>query len=97
MATLEILNPVAETAKFNVKPAARISDLRGKTIGLYWNMKAGGDVALDAVEELLRKRIEGASFKRFIGSVGFTMRHATAEDAERMAREAHAVVGTTSD
>jgi len=97
MATLEILNPVAETAKFDVKPAPRLADLRGKTIGLYWNMKAGGDVALDAVEELLRKRIEGASFKRFIGSVGFTMRHATAEDAERMAREAHAVVGTTSD
>src|SRR3990172_4064828 len=97
MATLKILSPVAETAKFDVKPAPRLADLRGKTIGLYWNMKAGGDMALDAVEALLRQRIEGVAFKRFIGAVGFMMRHAPAEDAQRRARGPHAVVGTTSD
>jgi hypothetical protein len=29
--------------------------------------------------------------------VGFLMRHCTAEDADRMAREVQAVVGTTAD
>jgi MHS family alpha-ketoglutarate permease-like MFS transporter len=32
-----------------------------------------------------------------IFAVGFIMRHATAEDADRVASEVHAVVGTTGD
>lgn len=97
MATLEILNPVAQTVKFHVQPAPRIPDLHGKMIGLYWNMKTGGDVALDAVAALLTDRFGELTFKRFVGSVGATVRHATAEDADKMAAEAHAIVGTTSD
>jgi len=54
MARLEILNPVAKTVEFSVKPAPRPRDLAGATIGLYWNMKAGGDHALDRTEALLR-------------------------------------------
>lgn len=97
MVSLEVLNPVAEKRRHHVPPAPRPTDLKGKTIGLYWNLKAGGDVALDAVQGLLGKRCEGARFKRFVGSVGFMMRHLTAEDAGRIARECDAVVGTTSD
>lgn len=97
MARLEILNPVAATLEHSVKPAARLRDLRGATIGLYWNMKAGGDAALDRTEQLLRARFPETSFRRYHGSVGFLMRHATAEDADRMAAEVQAVVGTTAD
>ena len=92
MTDLVILNPVAETVEFSVKPAPRAGDLTGARIGLYWNMKAGGDAALDEMERRL-----GARFKRYIGSVGFLMRHATAEDADRIASECDAVVGTTAD
>jgi len=97
MAELSILNPVAETVQFSVKPAPRDRDLTGARIGLYWNMKAGGDAALDEMERRLGERFPGARFKRYIGSVGFLMRHATAEDADRMAAECDAVVGTTAD
>ena len=45
---LEILNPQAETAEETVKAAPRSPDLRGKRIGLYGNMKAGGNHALSS-------------------------------------------------
>jgi len=60
-------------------------------------MKAGGDAALDQMERSLGARFPGASFRRYTGSVGFLMRHATAEDADRIASEVDAVVGTTAD
>ena len=97
MARLEILNPVARTVEYSVKPAPRLGTFDGATIGLYWNMKAGGDHALDRTEALLRAKFPGARFRRYTGSVGWLMRHCTAEDADRIASEVHAVVGTTND
>lgn len=97
MTTLEVLNPVARTVERSVKPAQRLRSLDDATIGLYWNMKAGGDAALDHAEQLLRARFPGARFRRYTGSVGWLMRHCTAEDADRIASEVHAVVGTTND
>ena len=97
MARLEIRNPVAKTVEHSVKPAVRLQAIDGATIGLYWNIKAGGDAALDRTEELLRSRYPKARFKRYTGSVGWLMRHCTAEDADRIASEVDAVVGTTAD
>lgn len=97
MARLDVLNPVAMTVQHSVKPAPRPRELDGLTIGLYWNMKAGGDAALDRTEALFRQRYPQARFRRYTGSVGWLMRHCTAEDADRIASEVHAVVGTTND
>lgn len=97
MARLEVLSPVAETVRYRVEPAPRRPDLSGRTVGLYWNMKAGGDVALEEVARLLAERFPGLRFRRYTGSVGALMRHATPRDAERMARECDAVIGTTGD
>ncbi len=97
MAAITVQNPQAMTVEYSVTAAARKPDLDGATIGLYWNMKAGGDAALDRTEELLRERYPGVRFRRYTGSVGFIMRHCTAEDADRIASEVQAVVGTTND
>jgi hypothetical protein len=97
MARLEILSPLAKTVEFSVKPAPRLRDFTGVTIGLYWNIKAGGDFALDRTEQLLGEKFPGVKFKRYTGSVGWLMRHCTAEDADRIAAEVQAVVGTTND
>ena len=97
MTRLEVRNPVAKVVEHSVKPAPRLPKLDGATIGLYWNMKAGGDAALDRTEQLLHQRFPDAKFKRYTGSVGWLMRHCTAEDADRIASEVHAVVGTTND
>ena len=97
MARLDIVNPVAVPVEHSVKPAARQRDLSNATVGLYWNMKSGGDAALDRAEQRLSERYPGICFRRYTGSVGFIMRHATADDADRMASEVQAVVGTTAD
>ncbi|HEX7785353.1 MAG TPA: hypothetical protein VF653_03960 [Methylomirabilota bacterium] len=97
MAQLEIVNPIASRLEQSVKPSARPRDLSTVTVGLYWNMKAGGDAALDRTEQRLRERHPGIRFRRYTGSVGFIMRHATADDADRMAAEVQVVVGTTAD
>lgn len=94
---LEILNPQAQTVEQTVKPANRPSDLRGKRIGLYWNLKAGGDYALARAAELLSQRFPGVTFTRYWGEVGSLFRMATAADVERMAAQCDAVIGTTSD
>ena len=97
MAQLQVMNPVAQAVRHSIEPASRRANLSGATIGLYWNMKAGGDEALNRTETLLRERFPGVTFKRYHGSVGFMMRHCTAEDSDRIAREVQAVVGTTAD
>jgi len=94
---LEVLNPQARTVEQAVKAAPRPADLRGKRIGLYWNLKAGGDHALTRAAELLGQRAPGVTFRRYWGEVGSLFRMATPADVQRMAAECDAVIGTTSD
>jgi len=94
---LKVFNPVAKSVKTHLEPAPRPSDLNGKRIGLYWNLKAGGDVALKRTMELLSEPFPGARFGFYQGEVGFMMRHLTPKGAERIAREVDVVIGTTSD
>lgn len=81
----------------HVAPAARLSGFASKRIGLYWNMKAGGDVALAHAQHLIQSRYPDTTFREYRGSVGWVMRHATAEDVRRVAAECDAVIGTTAD
>jgi hypothetical protein len=97
MAKLEILNPQAGTVIEAAKPAPRLAELTGKRIGLWWNMKAGGDVALERTAQILAQRFPGTQFTQYVGSVGAMLRHATAEDAAKISQQCDAVVGTTSD
>ncbi len=97
MSVIRVRNPVAQTVSQQVEPAPRLGDLNGKHIGLYWNMKAGGDVALARIKARLEERYPGARFTEYQGSVGGLMRHCTAADSDRIAKEVDAVIGTTSD
>ena len=51
--TLRVFNPVGFVEVDPVQPADRPTDLNNKRVGLYWNRKHRGDVALKAVEDLL--------------------------------------------
>lgn len=97
MTQLRVQSPVALPLELDVEPASRARDLSGRRIGLYWNIKAGGDVALRHARKLIEERYEGASFVDLMGSVGVTMRHLTDEDAEHVVATCDAVVGTTGD
>ena len=97
MTRLNVLNPVAQTVEEKVDPAARIDDLSGKTIGLYWNMKSGGDVALQRVAELLEARYGAIKLKWYTPAHGHGSRHSSTEELDRIALDCDAVIGTTND
>lgn len=63
--TLRVLNPVGVLRYEPIPHAPRVKDLSNKKIGLYWNHKARGNVALDRVKELLSARYTGLTFEWF--------------------------------
>jgi hypothetical protein len=97
MAKIRIANPVARSVDKTVPSAPRPPSLKGKRVGLYWNMKSGGDHALTRVEELVRERFDDTTFKRFQGESGGVIRMVTRDQADRISREVDVVVGTTAD
>jgi len=96
MVKMEVLNPVAEKPKRKFDLAPRLSDLKGKTIGLYWNAKPGGNTLLERTGQLLKQK-EGVSLKTYnaVGSSGTA--YASLEDLEKMSKECDGVVGTSAD
>ena len=71
MYSLEVMNPVAPVLGDveATPPAPRPDSLEGKTIGLVWNGKANGDVALKRAGELIRRRIPDVSLKFYSGAL----------------------------
>ena len=94
---LHVLSPVAQKMEKKGSLAPRLSKLEGKFIGLYWNLKSGGDIALRHAGELLKTRYPGLETKMYVGAVGRTHRMATKDDVKRMAGECAAVIGSTAD
>ena len=104
MVNLEVLNPVAPIVKKGKarRLAARLSDLGGKTIGLFWNGKASGDILNGVAGELLASRFPGIRLREYIGSTGMGIkpsyiRRATGEILDTMAKECDAVIGALGD
>lgn len=98
MARLEVMNPVASRVETEVPPAQRLDSLAGKTIGLFWNSKSGGDVALARVAELLSQRFPDVRAKQYAGGVGgMAFRILTPEETDTIARQCQAVISTTAD
>ena len=67
--TLQVLNPRGEITLPPVSaPNARIADLSGKKIGLYWNEKAGGNHFWNGIEQLLKQRLPNTTVLRYQGA-----------------------------
>ena len=82
---LEVLNPRGEIELPPVSaPSARIADLAGKRIGLYWNEKAGGDHFWNAIERLLREELPNTTVLRYRGAfdLGDTLAAKIAEETD---------------
>ncbi len=102
MERLTVVNPVAVPERST--PAAeqfplapRPSSLSGLTVGLFWNGKNHGDVALHRTAESLSKLFEGVRFVEYLGEKGGLNRYASEEQQRRIIKECDVVVGTTAD
>ena len=91
MVKIEIRNPMADTVVTKTALAPRLHDLNNKRIALYWNGKAGGDIALKTLGEQLEKRFP---------SIKTEMIHASlcgAKEKVEAAKSFDAVIAATSD
>ena len=97
MVSLEVLNPVADRPQKKGDLAPRMNEFMGKTIGLYWNAKPGGNIILERTAQLLSQKFKGIRLKEYtpVGSSGTAM--ATTKDLDTMAKECAAVIGSTAD
>ena len=83
--TLKVLNPRGEITPPPVNaPSARISDLAGKKIAIYWNGKAGGDNFWNNIEALLKEKLPNSTVLRYNGpfDLGDTQAAKIAKEAD---------------
>lgn len=101
-ARLTIVNPVAEaeadTAGAERHPLAeRPASLAGLTVGLYWNGKNNGNVALAYCREKLAALYKDVRFVDMLGEKGGINRFLSPEQIETLARDCDVVIATTAD
>ena len=91
---LEVLNPVAdlysESTQFSA--ARRPPSLEGKRVGLYWNYKPGGNIALETVQRALEARYDNIQVKMYPAP-----RPVPKNVLEAVQKECDAVIGSTAD
>ena len=94
MFTLEVLDPNAQSeGDTKVSGAAkRPRSLDGLTLGLLWNSKRGGDIALAKAADLLGKKYKNVKTIQYIGS-----HPCEKEIMEKAKQECDIFIGSTGD
>lgn len=91
--TMEVLNPRGEIDPPQTAGLSpRLTDLAGKTIGLYDNGKEGFTAFLDVTEELLKQRFPTTTIKRYNGAFDLGDRLSS-----KIAKEVDAVIYGSGD
>jgi hypothetical protein len=93
MENLEVFNPVARADSLSVEAAKRLPDLRKRVIGLVWNFKIGGDVAMRRIAENLQTKL-GHSFDVLEFSDEFPFAEST---IDKIVEACDGVIGSTGD
>lgn len=101
-ARLTIVNPIAipqgdAPTAVAFAPAPRPQSLDGLRIGLFWNGKNQGDVALARTQDALAKLYDRATFTTYLGDKGGLTRYASEPLKQRILAECDVLVGTTAD
>ncbi len=93
MKEFKVFNPVAKSVTSNFKPADRPHDLRNKTVGLVWNGKGGGDIALRRIADNIKLDLRYEfNTKEFRDDFPFAP-----ETIEKVASSCDVVIGSTGD
>lgn len=92
--SIEILDPRGETESSYGEPAPRLSDLKGKKIGLIDNRKSGARDFLNVIRSFLEKDFEGLRFLELSKDYGERDRIVDFEDK---LRSVDAVIYSTGD
>jgi len=91
--TLEVFNPVAARNELRFEPSKRVTSLKGLTVGLVWNFKVGGNVAMRRIAENLKREL-GYTFNVVEFSDEFPFAESTVEN---IADTCDCVIASTGD
>jgi hypothetical protein len=91
MAKITVTNPVAQTATVSFPLAKRVPSLKGARVGLWWNEKPGGEVALEHAGKLLQDQFGVSLFRQYQNFP------APLSAREGVSVNADVVIGTTGD
>jgi hypothetical protein len=61
----DLVNPEGAARVTSLTPAPRPESLEGKTVGLAWNGKPGGEEALEEIARLLAQRVGNIRFIKY--------------------------------
>ncbi len=90
---LEVSIPTAEKyGETTGQLAPRLTSLKGRTIGLLWNAKPNGDVALKRAGEVIQQHVPDVTIKFYSGSLP-----CRPELLQQTERECDAIIGCTAD
>ena len=94
MFALEVLNPAAKTEGIIKvsKAAPRPNSLDALTLGLIWNSKRGGELALTKAGELISNKYKNVKVNRYDGSMPCEK-----ELLKRAQQECDIFIGSTGD
>ncbi len=92
-------NPVSEVGVDKFEPAARITELKGKTVGLVWNGKPNGDVFLNQVAKHLSARFDGLNIVRLweVRPETKTIYGNSMDNLKFIAKTADLIIGASAD
>ena len=93
MKELKVFNPVARSVTLHFRLAQRPKALRNLTVGLVWNGKAGGNIALRRIAENIKRDL-GYEFNILEFQDDFPFAPYT---IERAANSCQVVIGSTGD
>jgi hypothetical protein len=99
METWDLLVPAGTSNGGNFASAGRQGDLSGRSVGLFWNGKPGGNVFLEETARELGARFPGLKFTRFWETRPSTMTSYgnSKDDLAYMAQSADLVIAASSD
>lgn len=92
MDEMKILNPVAAQDNREFPIAARAATLDGVTLGLAWNGKPGGDIALERIAQRIQEHHSDVKVLKLYDDIPFG-----AETIEKCIAKCDVVVGSTGD
>jgi hypothetical protein len=98
---LRIVNPIAlQKADMEdsdaVSLAPRVPKLTGR-VGLYWNGKQQGDLALEYTRNEMERLYPDVEFRDYMGETGGALRRASDRLLDAIASECSAVIGASAD
>jgi hypothetical protein len=94
-----LMSPVGDPPRAAFDGAGRPGELSGKTVGLFWNGKPGGDVLLDEVALNLSERFPHLNVVKLwdVRPETATAYGNSGDNLRFMAQSADLVIGTNAD